>query len=238
VTHALLEVKRLSVYRGEQCVLENVSLDFEAGEQVALIGRNGAGKTSLLMALAGLTRYEGEVFFQNKLCHHGKHRQQIGYVPQRSKVRWDLPLQVLDVVMSGAAGDPHYRGWSRKKQLVERAHQALFEVDSLPLAKRTVDTLSGGQAQRVLIARSLICNPDILLLDEPLVGLDVFAIRQVLSVMDNKSKSGALVIAAMHELDIVNKQFNRVVFIENKDKIFTGTPQEVVSKHFQEKITS
>lgn len=232
MSHALLEAHGLNVFRGEKLILANVSLDFDRGEKIAVIGRNGSGKTTLLMALAGLTRYEGELLFQNKPCHQGKHRQQIGYVPQRSQVRWDLPLQSIDVVMSGTAGNPHFRGWASKKEREERSYQALSEVGALPLAKRRINSLSGGQAQRVLIARSLVTNPDILLLDEPLVGLDAFALEQVIQVLHTKSEAGTLIVAAMHELDIVKSSFKRLILIENKDTVVDGSPNEVLQKRY------
>ena len=126
MSHALLEARNLYVYRGDRLVLSQVSFEFSGGEQVALIGQNGSGKTTLLMALAGITKYEGEIFYQNKPCHHGEHRQQIGYVPQRSQVRWDLPLQVLDVVKSGTAGNPHLRDGFTKES-VRRGHIRRFD---------------------------------------------------------------------------------------------------------------
>jgi len=233
MSHALLEAHGINIFRGEKLILSNLRFDFDKGEKIAVIGRNGVGKTTLLLALAGLTRYEGELLFQNKPCHHGKHQQQIGYVPQRSQVRWDLPLQSLDVVMSGTAGNPHFRGRAKNKERIELAYQALSEVGALPLAKRTINSLSGGQAQRVLIARSLVTSPDILLLDEPLVGLDTFALEQVVDVLDAKSQKGTLVIAAMHELDIVKSSFKRVIFIENKNSVIDGNPSEVLERLYR-----
>ena len=234
MSHALLEAHGISVFRGEKLILSDVFLDFEKGEKIAVIGRNGVGKTTLLMALAGLTRFEGKLLFQNKPCHHGKHQQQIGYVPQRSQVRWDLPLQAIDVVMSGTAGNPHFRGRAKRRERQELSYKALSEVGALPLASRTINSLSGGQAQRVLIARSLVTNPDILLLDEPLVGLDTFALKQVVEVLHAKSQAGTLVIAAMHELDIVKSSFQRVILIDDKNTVVDGTPSEVLDRLYRE----
>lgn len=238
MSHALLEAHGLNVFRGEKLILSDLRFDFDKGEKIAVIGRNGVGKTTLLLALAGLTRYEGELLFQNKPCHHGEHQQQIGYVPQRSQVRWDLPLQSLDVVMSGTAGNPHFRGRAKSKERLELSYQALLEVGALPLAKRTINSLSGGQAQRVLIARSLVTSPDILLLDEPLVGLDTFALKQVLDVLDARSQMGTLVIAAMHELDIVKSSFKRVIFIENKNSVIDGNPSEVLERLYRAEVVN
>jgi len=231
VSHVLLEARNLYVYRGDRLVLSQVSFEFSGGEQVALIGQNGSGKTTLLMALAGITKYEGEMFYQNKPCHHGEHRQQIGYVPQRSQVRWDLPLQVLDVVKSGTAGNPHLKGWVHKREREERAYQALRQVSALPLAKRRINSLSGGQAQRVLIARSLVSSPDILLLDEPFAGLDAQALDRIIQVLHEKSQEGTLVVAAMHELDIVQSSFQRAILIESQSRLIDGPPNEILDRH-------
>ena len=232
MTHALLEGHDLNIYRGERLVLTKISLNFNKGERVAVIGRNGVGKTTLLMALAGITKYKGNLFYQSKPCHHGEHRQQIGYVPQRSQVRWDLPLQVIDVVASGMAGNPHLQGRAHRKAREEQQYRALLEVGALPLARRMINSLSGGQAQRVLIARSLVSNPDILLLDEPLSGLDIQALDQVIQLLHKKSQEGTLVVAAMHELDIVRSYFQRTIYIESQTQVIDGSSEIVLQNHF------
>ena len=99
------------------------------------------------------------------------------------------------------------------------------------MAKRRINSLSGGQAQRVLIARSLVSSPDILLLDEPFAGLDAQALDRIIQVLHEKSQEGALVVAAMHELDIVQSSFQRAILIESQSRLIDGPPNEILDKH-------
>ena len=168
----VLTLSGINVFRDQFCAVKNVTLDFESGELVALSGRNGAGKSSLLLAIAGLTNFSGTLKFKESECHHGHHQPGIGYVPQRANLRWDLPMRAIDVVLTGTAGDHHLAGYKNKSKRVKLAWEALELVEGSHLGDRLLSTLSGGQAQRVALARAFLRDTPLVLLDEPTAHLD------------------------------------------------------------------
>ena len=224
---SILELSNYSVYRGKFCAVNELNLKFAPGELVALSGRNGAGKSSLLLAIAGLASFKGSMRFKESECHHGHHQPGIGYVPQRANLRWDLPLRAIDVVLTGTSGDHHLTGYKNRSRREKLAWDALESVDALDLGNRLLSTLSGGQAQRVLIARSLVSKPEVLLLDEPLSGLDEPSGQRVLDLLKKRSQEGTLVIAAMHELDVVQGHFSRAILLAG-GLLADGRPEKVI----------
>jgi manganese/iron transport system ATP-binding protein len=223
----ILTLSAMNVFRNDFCAVKDVNLEFEAGELVALSGRNGAGKSSLLLAIAGLTSFSGNLKFKESECHHGHHQPGIGYVPQRANLRWDLPMRAIDVVLTGTTGDHHLAGYRNGKKRERLAWEALEQVEGVHLGDRLLSTLSGGQAQRILIARSLVSNPEVLLLDEPLSGLDAPSSQRILELLKCRALEGTLIIAAMHELDIVQGNFSRAVLLAG-EVIGDGLPKHVI----------
>jgi len=228
----ILALKNYSVYRDKFCAVSKLDLDFFPGELVALAGRNGAGKSSLLLAIAGLANFKGSMRFKESECHHGHHQPGIGYVPQRANLRWDLPMRSIDVVLTGTSGDHHLTGFRNHKRREKLAWEALESVEATNLGNRLLGTLSGGQAQRVLIARSLVSKPEVLLLDEPLSGLDEPSGERVLNLLKRRSTEGTLVIAAMHELDIVQGHFSRAILLAG-GLLSDGKPQKIIPTLYQ-----
>jgi ABC-type Mn2+/Zn2+ transport system ATPase subunit len=223
----ILSLNDYSVYRNKYCAISQISLDFFPGELVALSGRNGAGKSSLLLAIAGLTAYTGLMKFEEIECHHGHHQPGIGYVPQRANLRWDLPMRAIDVVATGTVGSHYLSGFRNRKKRQELAWEALESVEAINLGDRLLGTLSGGQAQRVLIARSLVSKPKVLLLDEPLSGLDEPSCERVINLLKRRSNEGTLIIAAMHELDIVQGNFSRAIILAGR-LLADGKPDLII----------
>jgi len=224
-----LALEDFSVYRGSYKAVSNANMSFTDGELVALIGRNGAGKSSILLAISGLTRFTGKMFIGKRDCNHGHHQPGVGYVPQRADLRWDLPLRAIDVVITGMSKEIHLTGFRKKELRRKLALQALADVDASHLADRILSSLSGGQAQRVLIARSLVSKPEILLLDEPLSGLDQPSADKVMQVLRQRAQEGTLIIAAMHELDVVNEAFTRAILLAN-NIVSDGKPTQLLSE--------
>lgn len=220
-----VEVKDLAVRRDGRPILEGVSFALNLGEMLAVVGPNGAGKTTLLSAIAGLCRpTSGEV---RVFGHPPGHHLCLGYLPQRSEAEWNFPATVLDVVLMGRVGQAGLfrRLTPRDKKIAE---EALKRVGLEHLALRRIRDLSGGEQKRMLIARALAQEAKILLLDEPLTALDAIAQESLLSLTKELTKQGLAIIVAMHELDLVAKNFSRVLLLRTRP-VALGSPKEVLT---------
>jgi manganese/iron transport system ATP-binding protein len=204
--------------------LEDVTFTVAAGEQVAIIGPNGAGKSTLLRLVAGaLQPARGEVRLAgNDPAEHVC----IAYVPQRSQLNASFPATVEDVVMMGRA---RQIGLFRRPRRGDRdfVRRSLARVDALPLAKMRMGELSGGQQQRVLIARALAQEAALLLLDEPLTGLDAPSREKILEILGSLRPDGVTVLFATHDLDLAVSRFDRVMLL-NRRLIAFGRGAEAV----------
>jgi ABC-type Mn2+/Zn2+ transport system ATPase subunit len=208
-----VETRGLNVTYGRHEAVREVSIVLTAGEAVALVGRNGAGKSSLLRAVAGVENATGHVVVYGQHCHHRATRAPVAYVPQRSTARWDLPLTVAEVVVAGCRA----RGgrWSRpSSEDREQVWVSLRTFGIEDLHDRTVDALSGGQAQRVLLARAFVQQPRVLLLDEPFAGLDNVSADGLSRAIGDLCANGMTVLCAMHELAIARSVFPRTIALD------------------------
>lgn len=218
-----LEAQDLTVVRNGRLALENVSFRLERGERLAVVGPNGAGKTTLLSALAGLVRPSSgtvRVFGQPP----GRHLC-LAYLPQRPGVEWNFPATVLDVVLMGRVGQA---GLLRRLTAQDRrkAWQALEQVGLSSLAHRPIRELSGGEQQRMFLARALAQEAAVLLLDEPLTGLDAPAQEGLLSLLEGLSQKGLTVVVALHELDLAARHFPKALLLRTRP-IALGAPAQV-----------
>ncbi len=189
-TETLLDVSGLSVDIGARRVLDDVSLRVPAGVVVGLVGPNGAGKTTLLRALAGT---------RNPAAGSISAPASVGYMPQLAPAVWDFPLSVLDVAMQGS-----YRrvGWFRmpSRRERERALDALAAVGMRGLEHRQIGQLSGGQRQRALLARTLVQDAPLVLLDEPMTGVDAATAALFLQTLRQLTAEGRSVLVSTHDL--------------------------------------
>jgi ABC-type Mn2+/Zn2+ transport system ATPase subunit len=206
-----------TTYEGEKTpVIHDISLEIDSGEFVAVIGPNGAGKTTLLEAINGLLESTGEItVFEKDITHHGNEiRKNIGYVPQEFSCESLTPFLVRDVVMMGRYGKI---GLLRSPS--ERDHAILMEtlqfVGITDLETKPVGKLSGGQLQKVMIARALAKRPKILLLDEPFANLDTASRREIAEKFVTLQEGGVTIIMVVHDLSSVPPQCRRVLKIEN-----------------------
>ncbi|WP_018598750.1 metal ABC transporter ATP-binding protein [Mycobacterium sp. 155] len=224
----LIETRALTVTYGERQALKPTDLTVAPGESLAVVGHNGSGKSSLLRALAGLEPSAGgEVILHAEACHHRRTTIEIAYVPQRSHARWDLPFTIGDVV---AAGRPHRWWWQRPgRRDRDAVAAALAAVDLSNLAKRPVTELSGGQAQRVLLARALVQQPDIMILDEPLTGLDLTTAEAVMELLGAFTRAGGALVCALHEIDVARTSFTKTVALAQGTVLAGGVTAEVLS---------
>lgn len=193
--------------------LDNVSFRLQTGEQVAVVGPNGAGKTTLLSIIAGvLSPSAGQV---NVYGHAPRGHTCIAYVPQRSQVDWDFPVTVADVVMMGRVGR---LGLFRRPRAKDREYvlECLAMVDMVELAGRQISELSGGQQQRMFIARALAQQAALILMDEPLSGLDVNSQEDIFRILDTLRRRNVTVVVAIHDLTVAAERFDRVMLLNGR----------------------
>ena len=221
----ILEVNQLSLRYDGHFALENITFHLHAGERVAVVGPNGAGKSSLFKVVAGvLPPSSGEV----KISGYGPRGHIcIAYVPQRSQVDWRFPASVADVVMMGRIGQIGFFRWPRHSDW-DSVHAALEAVDMNGLANRQIGELSGGQQQRTFLARAMAQEAELVLMDEPLNGLDVPAQEAILSLLEKLRQQKITVMIATHDLGQAASHFDRVMLL-NRRLIRFGSPQEVLT---------
>jgi zinc transport system ATP-binding protein len=216
-----LEVTDLTVvYPGyKHKAVENVSFSIEKGTISALIGPNGSGKTTIIRSILGLVDYRGTIEVFGKSVN--KARSSIGYVPQRFSFDPTFPVTVNEFIsMVVASGSERF----------EKVKEALKYVEGSQLGDRKLSTLSGGQLQRVLLARALVNKPLLLLLDEPEAGVDVGGEQTFYDLMEKLVKDENITaLIASHELDVVYAYAQRVVCV-NQKKLCDGVPKEVLNQ--------
>jgi ABC-type Mn2+/Zn2+ transport system ATPase subunit len=191
---------------GRRTVLTGLTFDIPTGDFLGLVGPNGAGKTTILRAILGSLRpLSGSVRLAEGL--------RFGYVPQRDSVEYNFPLKVVDVVMMGRY-DRIGLGRRPSADDRRRAMQALDHVGIADLAERSIIALSGGQKQRALIARALVGEPNLLVLDEPTNGMDLVATTQILSlVRELHEQDGLTVLMVSHALNEVANYVERIALV-------------------------
>lgn len=222
-----LDVRHLTVRYDRVRALDEVSFTVAPGERVAVVGPNGAGKSTLLKALVGLIRpTSGTIRVGSHL--HTRCRD-VAYVPQRADVDWSFPVSVWDVVMLGRTA---HIGLLRSpgKRDREQVQRSLELVRMTDLARRQIGELSGGQQQRVFIARALAQEACVLLLDEPMTGLDVRAQEEVLRIVDAIHQRGVTVLVATHDLQqAANQHHYERVLLLNQRLIGVGAARDVLT---------
>jgi manganese/zinc/iron transport system ATP- binding protein len=185
-----------------------VSLTVAAGVRAALVGANGSGKSTLLKAVAGLLRPQaGAIRIYGRpvgACHH-----RVAYLPQRGEVDWRFPITVERLVL---AGRYVHIGWLRRPGPDDRRRVAevLAQLGLAELRRRQISQLSGGQQQRALLARALVQEADLLLLDEPLSAVDAASRQIIAGVLDGLRRQGKTSLVATHHLDRLDEEFDQV----------------------------
>lgn len=221
-----LEVQGLWAGYGRLTALENVT--FRVGRQdiLGIIGPNGSGKSTLIKAVLGLVKpWRGEI---KVLGSKGHQRGQVGYVPQVEQVDWDFPVTVGDVALMGRYAR---RGLLRRttREDKDAAEVALQRVGMFPFKQRLIGELSGGQRRRVLLAQALATSPSLLLMDEPMAGLDATAQHQLLDIIEELRSEGATIVLSTHDLSCVSACAGLVACL-NRRLIAFGPPSEVLTE--------
>ncbi len=195
-------------------VLEEINADIPAGEHIAVVGPNGAGKTTLMKLIAGLIEpTHGEI---NIFGHGPGGHICIAYVPQRSQVDWDFPANVAEVVMMGRIHQIGFFHWPTSADWTI-VREALERVDMSAFSDHRIGELSGGQQQRVFLAQALSQEAEVVLLDEPLTGLDILSQNAILRILDDLHQAGVTVLTATHDLNLAAaKHFDQVMLLNRR----------------------
>lgn len=219
---SLIDVRNVKVKLNGASVVDGVSFSVERGDIVAIIGPNGSGKTTLLKAMLGIVPFDGEVRFEG--APMAKKIDRIGYVPQRFEFDKTFPITVGEFFSLFASE----RVIAQSKAVDDTGVRGLF-------GKR-LGELSGGQLQRVLIARALLNAPEVLILDEPTAGIDVSGEKTFYELIAHLHKTHKIaVILVSHEMSMVYALATMVVCL-NRDMVCYGAPQEAITREVIEKL--
>lgn len=224
INQPVLDVSHLTVRYNGRNALEDITFHLHEGERIAIVGPNGAGKSTLMKVIAGVMQpNSGEV---NIFGSRPRGHVCIGYIPQRNQVDWNFPVSVADVVMMGRSAKLGPLNWPHKKDW-EVVHHALETVEIRDLASRQISQLSGGQQQRMFIARALAQESELMLMDEPLTGLDSPSQEGILNLLDRLKQEKVTVMVATHNLDQAVNHFDRIMLL-NLRLVAFGNPGEVL----------
>jgi len=221
------KIENFSVTSGKTEILRNVNLHIHCGELTAIIGPNGAGKSTLLKAVLGEVNYSGKMeFLDMKGDRTGK--PLIGYVPQHLEFDKSSPVSVIDLFTAALSDLPV---WLIKfKQIRNEIHRALTVVQADHLIDKNIGQLSGGELQRILLALALAPMPDLLLLDEPVSGIDQSGLELFYSIVSEiRHNFDISIILVSHDLKLVAQYADRIVLL-NKTILAIGRPNEVLTE--------
>ena len=221
-----------TIYEGERIpVIRDVSLQVKLGEFIALIGPNGAGKTTLLETINGLlphTNGVGTVFGKNIQTHAHSIRKNIGYVIQNFELDPLAPFLCKDIVMAGRSGTIGLFRFPSKKDW-EIVWESMALVGMIDYANRPIGKLSGGEFQKILLARALAQHPKILLLDEPLSNLDVSARRQMETILNHVFETSDIsILMVSHDLQYIPSNCTRTIVLDKGHIVMDDAPESVL----------
>lgn len=219
-----ITVEKLCVSYYGKNVLHDISFSFQKGNLIGVIGPNGAGKSTLIKSLLGLIpRDHGTVTIDNQSVK--KVQKRIAYVPQRSDIDWDFPINVLDTVLLGTF--PHLGLFKKpRKKEKELAYKCLDQVGMKHFSRSQIGELSGGQQQRVFLARALAQQANLFFLDEPFVGIDVASEQVIIKILKQLRDAGKTIFIVHHDLAKVKDYFDQVILL-NKKLIDAGSVDTV-----------
>ena len=221
---ALLTAKNLSLGYESQTIVENLNFSVGKGDYLCIVGENGSGKTTLMRTILNLqSPMKGEIEVGDGLS-----RNEIGYLPQQTIVQKDFPASVREIVISGFQGQCGLRPFytAEEKKLAE---ENMERMGITKLADKCYRELSGGQQQRVLLARALCATKKILLLDEPVSGLDPKVTNEMYELISELNKDGITIIMISHDIQSAVKYASHILHMG--DSIFFGTKEEYLESN-------
>ena len=226
-----IQTRELSFAYKDRAVLHTISLSVESGEMVGILGPNGSGKTTLLRILSAVLAGEGEVSVDGRnIATYGRRElsRLFAVVPQENRV--NFPYTVAEIVLMGRANYHSHFALEGKKD-IEVARASMELTDCLSLSSRYFHELSGGEKQRVMLARALAQEPKILLLDEPSAFLDLKHQVQLFELLRRLNREGLTIVAALHDLNLAALFFSRLVMLREGTIYRDGSPREVLTEN-------
>ena len=223
---AILNIKNATIAFGDKVLWQDLSLDIQPNEFIAVIGANGSGKSTLLKAILGQERLtSGNMELLGKPVHRGCRR--VGYIPQHRTAAESIPLRARDLLRLGFDGHKFGLPWFSKSARA-RVNFILGCIDGFKLANKPISQLSGGELQRFRVGQAVIGEPDLILADEPLSALDLAQQKIVAELIDQERREhNAAVIFVTHDVNPILPMVDRVLYLAN-GKFKIGTPDEVL----------
>ncbi|MFG2759899.1 metal ABC transporter ATP-binding protein [Streptomyces wuyuanensis] len=227
---SVISVRGAAATLGARPVLRGVDLTVRPGEVVALLGANGSGKSTLVRSVIGqVPLTDGSVSLFGTELRRFRTWSRVGYVPQRTTATSGVPATVREVVASGRLSRTRLRWPSRQdRTAVQRAIELVGLADR---ARDSVSALSGGQHQRVLIARALAADPELLIMDEPMAGVDLASQEILAGTLREQVAAGTTVLLVLHELGPLEPLIDRAVVLRDGCVVHDGPPPRAVGQH-------
>ncbi|MGT2650754.1 metal ABC transporter ATP-binding protein [Streptococcus troglodytae] len=230
----MLRIKNLSVSYRDHLALENISLEIPDATITGIIGPNGAGKSTLFKGILDMIDHEGTSFIDGKML--SQNLGSISYVEQKADIDYNFPIKVKECVSLGLFSKVKPLS-TLKKQDWQCVQEALSQVDLAGYANRQISQLSGGQFQRMLLARCLVQDADYIFLDEPFVGIDIISEEMIVELLQRLKKEGKTILIIHHDLSKVKAYFDHVLLLNKKALAFGQTEtvftQENLTKTYQ-----
>lgn len=224
---AVFDLRGLTIGYGDRAVVRDIDLAVRPGEAVAVVGANGSGKTTLVRGLLGLAQLQkGSLDLFGIRHDRFRQRWRIGYVPQRHSIGGVIPSSVGEVVASGRLARRSIFG-RRRPADAAAVRAALAQVGLSDRARDPVSTLSGGQQRRVLIARALASEPDVLVMDEPTAGVDADTRQALARTLESLASTGSTMLIVTHDVAPFADLVTRVLLVRDGRLAFDGPPQRV-----------
>lgn len=226
---AIVTLNNLSIGYDNKTIIKDLNIDINEKDYLVIVGENGAGKTTLMKTILGLIKpISGDIIFDSSLK-----KNEIGYLPQKTNFKNDFPTSVMEVVLSGFSSKIGFRPFYNK----DEKQEALNNIERIGLKgyeKKSYSELSGGQQQRVLLARSLCASSKILLLDEPVSGLDPIATKEMYEIIKKLNDSGLTIIMISHDSMSAFEYANMVLHLGKE--VFYGSKNDYFNSEIYQKF--
>ena len=215
---ALIRLNNATVSYEGDLAAENVSFSVEKGDYLVILGENGSGKSTVMKAMLGLVKLKsGEVIHSDGLKKNG-----VGYLPQQTRIQRDFPASVEEVVQSGVVNRLGRRLFPGREEK-QRARQQMERLEIWEMRKRPYRALSGGQQQRVLLARALCATDSLLLLDDPVTGLDPETTAEMYEIIRNINRQGVAIVTVSHDVGQALRDAKHVLVMERTVRFYGET---------------